>query len=152
MRGPLGPQVPAKNLFTTLMLARPDFLDHCRNVVKSTNHAVDTRVEIKFFGDTGRLVDVAFAIALDDRKEPLTLVLEIGTTGPGDREHKSPHPALGLLALENPPRQLAEAFLLAHQALRSRDADVKPVPEDTIWEVLRGAADSTAYTGESTSI
>jgi hypothetical protein len=142
MRGPLGPQVPAQKLFTTLMLSRPDLMQHCRNVLKLVGHAVNTRVEIKFYGDTGRLVDVAFAIALNDRRKPLTLVLEIGTTGPGDHQNKSPHPALGLLALENPSPPLADAFLLAHQALRSGDTEVEHIPDEAAWEILRGVREA----------
>jgi hypothetical protein len=142
MRGPLGPQVPAQNLFTSLMLSRPDLMEHCRNVMKLAGHAVNTRVETKFYGDTGRLVDVAFAIALDDRRQPLTLVLEIGTTGPGDHQNQSLHPALGLLALENPSQPLADAFLLAHQALRSGDTEVEHVPDERVSEILRGVREA----------
>lgn len=101
-----------------------------------TNLPPGARSSIRLYGDTGRLVDVAFAIALDRQKVTQTLVLEIGTTRPINGPAESEHPALGLLAFENPSPQLADAFLLAHQALRTGTTTVENLPDKKIRTVL----------------
>ena len=78
IRGALGEERTPQDLVTTLMLTRPEFAKHCREVAKPIGHAVDAHADIKFYGDTGRLLDVAFAVALDAQGQPITLVLEIG--------------------------------------------------------------------------
>ena len=139
IRGPLGVKGKAPSLLTDLMLARPEFAEHCRQVRKPGGKAVDAHADLRFYGDTGRLLDVAFAVALDSQKQPITLVLEIGTTAPGARRGESQHPVLGLLAFENPDDDLADAFLLAHQSLRSGGAtvDLEQVQPETVSQILR---------------
>lgn len=138
IRGALRHRQPsARDLMVSLKAARPEFMEHCRRLMGARSNALGARGEVRFYGDTGRLVDVAFAIALNKQKVPRTLVLEIGTTRPGDGltvpEH---HPALGLLAFENPSPQLAEAFLLAHQSLRMGGTAVEHVPDEVVKNIL----------------
>jgi hypothetical protein len=135
LRSALTNQRSARELLVSLGSARPDFVEHSRRVMRQTGHAVGTRAEFRFFGDTGRLFDLAFAVALDHQRRPLTLLLEIGVTRPGDG-NTSEHPALGLLTLENPSPQLADAFLLAHQALRSGRTSVERIAEETIRDII----------------
>jgi hypothetical protein len=128
-------QPSARQLFVDLIAARPDFIEHFRKVMRQPRQAIGARAEFRFFGDTGRLLDLAFAVALDQHRVPLALLLEFAVSRPGDG-NESEHPVLGLLTLENPNQQLADAFLLAHQALRSGSTSVERIGDDTIQDIL----------------
>lgn len=136
LRPGIGHERSVKELMMALLLARPDFVDHSRWLLSTNNLALGARADLRFYGDTGRLYDIAFAVALDDQRRPLTLILEIGTTRRTNGSARSEHPVLGLLALENPSSQLADAFLLDHQSLRSERMVVDHVADEVVREIL----------------
>ena len=134
LRGALkGGQKSGKQLLSDLIVARPDFIEHCRRIfAPHALRAEGARVDIRFYADTGRLFDLAFAVAVDRDRKPLTLLLEIGVTRPATDANRSEHPVLGILALDNPNQQLAEAFLLAHQALLSGSTSVEHIRDEIV--------------------
>jgi hypothetical protein len=142
IRGPVfGPPRSATELFHGLIPARPDFIEHYRQVNATGATALGNRAIIKFYGAHGRLVDVAFAVALDHQRQPLTLVLEVGIDVPGKNAYEKPRRAIGLLAFENPDQALADALLQAHQSIYEGIApDLELVPDETVKGILLGRA------------
>lgn len=140
IRGPVfGPPRGARDLFQGLIPARPDFIEHYRRVNAPGAAALGNRASIKLYGAHGRLVDVAFAVALDSQGQPLTLVLEIGIDVPGKNQYEKPRRALGLLAFENPDQALADALLQAHQSIYDGVApDIELVPDEVVKRTLLG--------------
>ena len=123
--------------FKRLIAGRPEYVEHYRRVFKPLiPHAEGVRSDIRFYADTGRLFDLAFAVALDRDRKPTTLLLEIGVTRPAE-PGKAEHPLLGILALENPNQQLADAFLLAHQALRLGNTSVEYIKDEVVRNSFR---------------
>jgi hypothetical protein len=137
LRPAIGRTGTARELLAGLLLARPDFVEHSRWLMRAQNFALGARTDLRFYGDTGRLFDIGFAVALDRQRNPLSLLLEIGTTRPGNGSSRSVHPVLGLIVIEKPSLQLAEAFLFSHQALLTEGMAVDHISEETVRDVLR---------------
>jgi hypothetical protein len=137
MRGPLGHNSNVSLKLHRLMQARKEFRSHCERLLLEPV-APGSRAEIHFFADEGRLLDVAFAFTLDQSRNPLRLVIEIGTTGPATNPGGQ-RAALGLLSIDNPGLSLIRAFTATLEALRAPDAAlVQKVPDDLVLRYLRG--------------
>jgi hypothetical protein len=137
LRAALKGRRSARDLLSDLIAGRPEYVEHYRRVFKPLiPHAEGVRSDIRFYADTGRLFDLAFAVALDRDRKPTTLLLEIGVTRPAE-PGKAEHPLLGILALENPNQQLADAFLLAHQALRLGNTSVEYIKDEVVRNSFR---------------
>ena len=96
-----------RDLLLDLASARPEFIDHFRQAEKVPTHAMGARARFHFIADTGRMSDLAFAIALDQHGKPVTLLLEISIIRPKDGVTPE-QSVLGLLALDNPSSQLVD--------------------------------------------
>jgi hypothetical protein len=108
----------------------------CRKTGRVAGRTIGSRPEFHFIADTGRMSDIAFAIALDQNQNPITILLEISIILP--RDGASPEQSvLGLLALDNPSPQLVDTFLLAHQALGSGSAAVEHLENEAVRNILR---------------
>jgi hypothetical protein len=122
-RGALGREKRRHEEFATDLLgARPDFAEHCRQVLDMTAGDPRSACQVDFFVDSGHLLDVAFTVALDSADRPLSLVLEIGTACSGAGGGRSPRPDVGILVIDNPADDLVAAFLAAHRAFRAPSA------------------------------
>jgi hypothetical protein len=137
MRGPvLGKTPSAQALFKSLIPARPEFIEHYQNITDIGAASKGNRASIKFYGAHGRLVDVAFAISLDNQQKPLTLVMEIGITGPKG-QGEATRRVLGLLAVENPHPALVEALQRAYESVYEGTAtDLELVPDEVVKSLL----------------
>jgi len=138
LRAPIRGRRSARDLIGGLVATRPEYVDHYRRVLRPLiPHAEGVRADIRFYADTGRLFDLAFAVALNKDRKPITLLLEIGVTRPSVDSGQSQQPLLGILAFENPNQQLADAFLLAHQALRLGNTSVERISEKMVRDTFR---------------
>jgi hypothetical protein len=136
LRPAIGRKRSAAELMSALLLARPEFVEHSQWLLRPRRLALGARSDLRFYGDTGRLFDIAFAVALDEQRRPISLLLEIGTTRPGSGPDRSEHPLLGLLVVDRPSPQLAEAFLFDHQSLRTESMAVDHIPDETVRDIL----------------
>jgi hypothetical protein len=144
VRGPVRGQMRnASSLFRNLVEARPEFIEHYRNICKpgGLGRTLGNHADIKIYGAESRLADVSFGVALDGQERPLTVTLEFGITAPPVRPGEVPRRALGLITLDKPDAGLVKALLQAHESIRdNKVTGISPVPERELERVLGGRA------------
>jgi hypothetical protein len=140
LRSRLGEAAEPENLLLELKLERPPFVRHFKELSR-----IDREVgPMRFFMDDGRLLDVAFALAMDADRRPVSLVIELAVTstgtarldGPdGDGGGDHPRRALALLTINHPTPRLTEVFQNVYDSVWNGKI-LDPISSDTVRKSL----------------
>jgi hypothetical protein len=134
----------ASSVARELLRDRRHLVEHCQYMLDKEYRS--NQVGLKFFFDEGRLVDVALAIALDENRQAVALVVELTLTARSDSSAGSQGPvmrqAMGLLTIRQPNLKLRDAFLNVYKSVF--DSRVIERVEDqamrSVFEELRRGA------------
>jgi hypothetical protein len=113
LRSRLKDAVAQEHLLCDLPGERPSFVEHYKSLARSEDEDAQS---VRFFRDDGRMLDVAFGLALDENGRPISLVIELGVTSAENVRTNSgdPRRALGLLRIPHPSSKLADPFKKVH--------------------------------------
>jgi hypothetical protein len=122
-----------------LLRDRTHLVEHCQYMLDKEYRSDE--VGLKFFFDEGRLVDVALAIALDENRQAIALLVELTLTARADSSAGSRSPvmrqAMGLLTIRQPNLKLRDAFLNVYKSVFDSRV-IEKVEDQTMRSVFEG--------------
>ena len=118
--------------FADLRQNRPELVQHYLEILTSRNSAAN----IRFFRDTGRYLDVAFALTADAGRRPLAVAIELSILSglPAADASNESQQALGILTLNPPEPPLFDTLSGTFSNIYEGLTDLPQVPEE---EVIR---------------